>query len=298
MKSINQKQNKKIWTLAVISILASVLLSFFGAPFLRALSVSTKSRFFWSVGALLVFVLILAGTKDSQFFHAAVYVGAIWMTLGSYNELEKRGVSWKLSGVISLTSGALLAGLGFLFVLNSQTQTNLLTEAVEPLQIVLKKAFPENPIETSVLVGYLPGMFVASLFAALALGFLLEAKVVNMFQLRREKVASGLRWLEFRLPDAFIWVSLFALLFSVVGSDQKVLQTVSINLTIISAVAYFFQGITVVEFTIRMYRMGSFSRAMLYLLIFFQLTPFIVFLGLVDYWADFRKLMRRKAKAN
>lgn len=296
MNLTTQKNNKKVWMLGLASVVTSILFSFLGAPFLRAFSVSARSRVFWTVGIVFVTALFLMGTEENKLSQAAVYLGATWMTLGSYSELEKRGVGWRRTGSVALLAGIFFAWIGYFFISRAQSEPTILVQLVEPLQQAINKAFPQNPIETSVLVGYVPGIFVASLFGTLALGFLLESRVVKMFQIQREKVASGLRWLEFRLPDIFIWVSLFALLFSVVDVDQKLLKVVSINLIIFSAVAFFFQGLAVVEFTMRFLRFGPIMRLITYVLIVLQLAPFIVFIGLVDYWADFRKLLRKKAK--
>jgi Predicted membrane protein (DUF2232) len=296
MNSMNQNNNKRVWALGLVSVAMSILFSIFGAPFLRAFSVSAKSRVFWSVGVVFVAGLFLAGKADNQISQAAIYLGAIWMTLGSYSEMEKRGINWRRAGTGAMLIGILFAWIGYYLLSKNQSEPNILMQAIEPIQQALNKAFPDNPIEASALIGYVPGIFVASLFGALAIGFLLESRVVKMFQIQREKVASGLRWLEFRLPDVFIWVSLFALLFSVIDFDQKLLKVVSINLLIVAAVAFFFQGLAVVEFTMRFMRFGAFMRLITYLLILFQLAPFIVFMGLIDYWADFRRLMRRKAK--
>ncbi len=298
MSTSNSTENKKVLILAITSVIASILFSFLGAPFLRALAVSTRSLVFWSTGTVLVATLFLFGIYDQNISQAAVYVGAIWMTLGSYSELEKRGVIWKQAGPASLLAGVLFASLGYFLISKNQTNSQMLNQIVEPLLQGINKAFPENPIEASVLVGYLPGIFIASLFGSLAFGFLLESKVVRLFQIQKFKVASSLKGLEFRLPDLFIWTSLFSLLFSAVNFNIKPLQTVSINILIISAVAYLFQGLVVVEFLMRFLRLGTFSRVFTYGLILFQLAPFVVFVGLIDYWADFRKRVRRKAKSN
>jgi hypothetical protein len=295
MSLLTQKNNKKVWALGLASVATSILFSFLGAPFLRAFSVSARSTVFWFVGIVFVATLFILGTAENQLSQAAVYVGAIWMTLGTYAELEKRGVSWKKTGTFSLLAGIIFAWIGYALLSKQASAPNMLTQIVEPIQQALNTAFPESKIEAATLVGFLPGMFVASLFGALALGFLLESRVAKMFQIQREKIASGLRWLEFRLPDLFIWVSLFALLFAIIDVDQKV-KVVSINLLIFAAVAFFFQGLAVVEFTMRFLRFGTIGRLLTYVLILFQLAPFIVFVGLVDYWADFRRLMRKKAK--
>lgn len=298
MNLVKQQSTKKILILAIASVTASIFFSFFGAPFLRAFAVSTRSLVFWSVGAVFVATLFVFGIHDTQVSQAAVYVGAIWMTLGSYNELEKRGINWKLAGSLSLLLGVLFAVAGYFYLSFHQANSEILNQLVQPLHQAMNKAFPENPIEISTLVGFMPGLFIASLFGALAFGFLLESRVIQLFGVQKFKVASGLKWLEFRLPDLFIWISLFALLFTVINLNSKVLQTISINILIVSTVACLVQGLTVVEFTMRYLRFGPISKTLTYLFIFFQLAPFVVFIGLVDYWADFRKFVRRKAKNN
>jgi hypothetical protein len=77
----------------------SVAFSFMSAPFVRVLAI-TKSRFFWLKD--LIFIITLLFLKMHL---VLVYVGALWMTLGLYSELEKKGVDWKKSSVLSLFSG-------------------------------------------------------------------------------------------------------------------------------------------------------------------------------------------------
>ncbi len=298
MNSLKQQNSRKIMILAIASVIASIFFSFLGAPFLRAFAVAARSRVFWTVGAVFVFTLFVFGKNDNQISQAAVYVGAIWMTLGSYNELEKRGINWKLAGSFSLLAGILFAAAGYFYLSLNQANSEILNQLVTPLHLAINKAFPESPIEMKMLVGFLPGLFIASLFGALAFGFLLESRVSRLFGVHKFKVASGLKWLEFRLPDIFIWASLFALFFSIINLNNKVLQTISINILIVSAVAFLVQGLTVMEFVMRSLRFGPISKSVTYVFIFFQLAPFVVFIGLVDYWADFRKFVRRKAKSN
>ncbi len=296
MGLINTSKNKTILVLALVSALISVLFSFLGAPFLRALFVSSRSRVFWSTAVLLVGAMFVAGVTNYKISETAVYVGATWMTLGIYSELEKRGVNWRRASLASIVTGLLFALAGYFLILKRIGADDALLKMLEPLRVAMNQAFPENPLESGHLVQFLPGIFAASLFASLALSFALESKVTKMFGLQRERVASGLRWLEFRLPDVVVWVTLFAVLFSDFSFGQKILETISVNLLILAAVAFFFQGITVVEFMVRFYRLGLFMRTLTYLLIVLQLAPIVVFVGFVDYWADFRKLVRKKIK--
>lgn len=296
MNSPKTPKNKSMLVLALMSALVSVLFSFMGAPFLRTFAVSARSRVFWLTGAALIGVMFAAGLQNYKISETAVYVGAIWMTLGSYSELEKRGTSWKIASLFSLASGLFFALAGYFLILRNLQATNGLTELVAPLHETLMQAFPGLELAPGALVEYLPGIFVASLAGSLGLGFVFEAKVSRMFRLKRERIASSLRWLEFRLPDIMIWVTLFSLLFAVENFGVALLRTVSINLLMVSVVAFFFQGITVVEFMMRFYRFGLFTRTMTYLLIILQLAPLVVLVGLVDYWADFRRLVRKKLK--
>ncbi len=297
MDLVKQQHNKKVVLLAITSVIASVLFSFLGAPFLRAFAVSTGSKVFWSVGTVFVASLFFLGIHDTQISQAAVYVGAIWMTLGSYNEMEKRGINWKQAGSVSLLLGILFASAGYFYLSLTHAKSEILNQLIDPLHKAILTAFPENPVDINTLMGVLPGIFIASLFGALAFGFLLESRVVKLFGFQKFKVVSSLKWLEFRLPDLFIWASLFSLLFSVVNFGIKPLQIISINILIVSTVAYLIQGLTVVEFMMRYMRFGPVSKTLTYLFVFFQLAPFVVFIGLVDYWADFRKFVRRRAKS-
>jgi hypothetical protein len=293
---MNTPKNKNVLTLALVSALVSILFSFMGAPFLRALFVSSRSRVFWSTAVLLVGALFVAGVTNYKISETAVYVGATWMTLGIYSELEKRGVNWRRASLASIITGLLFALAGYFLILKRIDTGDSLTQMLEPLRIAMNQAFPDKPMEAGSLVKFLPGIFAASLFGSLALSFALESKVTRMFRIQRERVASGLRWLEFKLPDVVVWVTLFAALFSEFSFGQKTLETISVNLLILAAVAFFFQGVTVVEFMVRFYKFGLFTRTLTYLLIVLQLAPFVVFVGFVDYWADFRTLVRKKTK--
>lgn len=263
---------------------------------MRALFVSARSKVFWTTAIVLIGSLFVAGLTNYKISETAVYVGAIWMTLGVYSELESRGISWKGASLVSLGSGMLFAVAGYFLILKNHIGADVLLQIVEPLHIAIKKAFPDFAIEAADLIGYIPGIFIASLFGSLAVSFAFEAKVTRIFRMPRERVASGIRWLDYRLPDFAIWVILFAALFSEFNFEIKMLKLVSINIIIVAAVALLFQGVAVIEFMMRFYRFGLFSRMITYTLIFLQIAPFVAFLGFADYWADFRALVRRKTK--
>lgn len=292
MSVIQKNKQTNVFLLTLTSVVVSVLFSFLGAPFLRALAVSAKPKIFWTSGLFLVITLIVTGMTLPS-----VYIGAIWMTLGIYSELEKRGVNWRQAGLASLTSGVLFAAILLALLTRFLADQNLISDLLQPLQTAMTKAFPDDPIATSNLVSYLPGIFAATLFIGLALGFILETKINQIFHIQRTRVASGLRWLEFRLPDMFIWVSLFAAFFCLVSINQPIVEKVSVNIVIVSMVAFFFQGIVVTEFMTRIFRFGPTSKTIMYIFLFLQLAPALILLGLLDYWVDFRKRVRKKNKS-
>lgn len=289
---LNEQNNKKLILIALLSAVTSFFFSFMSAPFIR-LFAQTKAVAFWIVGVVLV-----AGLFVSKFDLVAIYVGAIWMTLGLYSRFELQGLNWKKSGILSVISGLCFAIIGFLFVTKGSVDHQLVKEMTEPIVSSFKQFMPEEKgLETKAILFVMPGILAATLLSALAVGLVFESQMFQAFNLKREKLASSLRWLEFRLPDQFIWISLFAFLFSIIDTPYAMIQTLAINISVFSLVAYFFQGIALVEYATRLYRFGRFSKVLLYMLIFTSVLPLVSFVGIIDYWVDFRRIMRKNIKA-
>lgn len=284
------RNNKKYFLLAAISAAMSVVFSIVGAPFIRVLA-TTKSKFFWVVGAVLVTALFFF-----KMHLIAIYVGSIWMTLGLYSELEKRGISWKKSGALSVFAGMLFGVISFLSITKWSTNHELFGQAIEPLMVSLKQMLPHENFETKAVMMFMPGLLASALVSALAASLVFEAQIFQVFQIKRERLASGLKWLEFRLPDFYIWLSLFSFLFTVVETPFPAIQAIAINFAVISIVTFFFQGISVFEFAARIFRFGRVTKLLLYLLIITWGLPVIAVLGFADYWADFRRHLRKKIK--
>lgn len=292
MMSNQASDNKKYLLLAAVSAAMSIVFSIMSAPFIRVLA-STKSKIFWLVG--LVFVSSLFFLKMNL---VAIYVGAVWMTLGLYSELEKKGITWKKSGILSVLSGVMFGVVAFLSITKWSVDHELYKQVVDPLMVSLKQILPEENFETKAVMMFMPGLLASALISSLAVSLVFEAQIFQAFHIKRERFASGLKWLEFRLPDMFIWVSLFAFLFSAVETPFQFLQVIAINFAVISIVSFFFQGISVFEFATRIFRFGRISKLLLYLLIFTWALPVITVLGFADYWVDFRRHMRRKVKVS
>jgi len=90
-------------------------------------------------------------------------------------------------------------------------------------------------------------------------------------------------------PDAWVWGLIAAL--AVLVIPNQTLRIVGWNLAIIFAVVYLAQGTAIVEFYLKKVRIRPFMRGLILMLILAM--PSIVFaiaLGIVDIWADFRKV--------
>ncbi len=289
-----QQNNSFNKTISLAAVTAAVLLmfSFFGAPFVRVLATTVRSSIFWGVGCFLVATLFVF-----NLFIATIYVGAVWMTLGFYSELEKRGTSWKKTGLLALLAGLLFAVVCVIAITKgSVAGSDLVKNFMLPLQEAMKQVMPAEEFLKFDITQYLPGIFTAVLVSAIALSFIFEAKIFSLFSLKREKISSSMKWIEFRVPDIFIWFALFGFLFSIVDLKVPHLKIAAMNFSIFSIVVFFFQGISAIEFMTRVYRTGFFTKIALYMLILGWLGPAVSVVGLLDYWVNFRKMVRKKIK--
>ncbi len=279
------------------SVIASILFSFLSAPLLRTLSVTVRGRVFWLLGSLLVATLFAIGTTHYLVSETAVYVGATWMTLGAYSELEKRGINWKGAGLISLVVGLLFALAGYFLVMKHQSSEDVLQRIVEPLKKATLEIYPAFKFEEFKFENFILGMLGGFLSSAILLSLIFEPKIAKLFNLKRERIVSGLRWLEFKLPDVAIWTILVSA-FVVVQNwvELPSFKILAINILLVCIAPLFFQGMAVIEFMLRVSRTGPIMRSITYLIVILQLMPFVVLLGLVDYWADFRRLFRKRTK--
>lgn len=287
----NNSFNKTV-SLAAVTAAALLMFSFFGAPFVRVLATTVRSSIYWCVGCFLVATLFVFNLSIGS-----IYVGAVWMTLGFYSELEKRGTSWKKTGLLALLAGLLFAVVCVIAITKgSVIGSDLVKNFMLPLQEAMKQVMPAEEFLKFDITQYLLGIFTAILASAIALSFIFEAKVFSLFNLRREKISSSMKWIEFRVPDLFIWFALFGFLFSIVDLKIPHLKVVATNFSIFSIVVFFFQGISVIEFMTRIYRTGFFTKIAVYMLVLGWLGPAVSVVGLLDYWVNFRKMVRKKIK--
>lgn len=94
---------------------------------------------------------------------------------------------------------------------------------------------------------------------------------------------------QWHAPDVWIWGLIIGLGLSVMPNDSA--QFTGWNLAILYVVVYLTQGIAVVDHYLRKGRIQPFLRGLLHTLILALPTiVFVIALGIVDIWADFRKV--------
>ncbi|MBV2169908.1 MAG: YybS family protein [Bdellovibrio sp.] len=281
---------QKFITISSLSILLSMLTVVLGAPLLRVLRKAYGPRAFWILGLLATGAAWLLNAQP-----LALFLGSIWMTLGAYMEMEQRGFGWWISGLLSVALGSLAAGLG-LFGAFRKNGINTYAEVQRLAEQFSQRVQDMNPVvklDPAILVQQIPSAIVIVLVLALGLGLIFERRVFSWLNLPREKIASQLKLLEYRVPDYVIWVAMIAFLLTMVSFGGKAIAILAVNIVNVVIVLYFFQGLAVLEVFLNSIRAGVFMRVLTYIILVGQLLLLLSIVGLIDYWVDFRGRIRK-----
>ncbi len=291
----NQKLNKTA-IVAAASALAVLLMSFLAAPFIRVFALTAKSLVYWSVG-----VLLIASLSVFNLSIASIYVGSVWMTLGLYNEFEKRGMSWKKTSLAAILFGFLSAVIGLFIIADQKMQiADHLNSFIIPLENALKGKMSSDEIIKLNIGQYLIGIFASALAATISLAIMFENQIFKLFNMQREKISTSIKWIEFKVPEIFIWSTLISL-FLVLIDFQFFVKSVSLkviasNVLIFCSVVLFFQGLAIVEYILRFYGLKGLIKILIYFIVLGWMGPAVIALGITDYWMDFRKKLRLQLK--
>jgi len=138
------------------------------------------------------------------------------------------------------------------------------------------------------LVRLLPGIVIATSVVQAACCYGLARAVIARKQGPDPDQPTLAQW---HAPDVWVWGLIATLACAVVPNETA--HIISWNAAIIFGVLYTAQGIAIVEHYFRKAGLPTFVRGMLHAIILILAVPFIVFvtsLGVVDIWADFRKI--------
>lgn len=213
-------------------------------------------------------------------------------------ELEQRGLGWWISGLLSISAGSLATGLG-LFGALKKNGINTYAEIQGLAEKFAQQVQTMNPavkLDPAILVQQVPSAVVIILIVALGVGLIFERRVFSWLNLPREKIASQLKLLEYRVPDYVIWVAMIAFLLTMVSFGGKATAILAVNIVNVCIVLYFFQGLAVLEVFLNSMRAGVFTRVLTYIILVGQMLLVLSVVGLIDYWVDFRGRIRRMNK--
>ena len=140
------------------------------------------------------------------------------------------------------------------------------------------------------LVRLVPGITVATSLIQAACCFTL-ARAAILRKTGAVSISPQPSLAAWHAPDAWVWGLIAAL--ALIMVPNEVARWTGLNCAIVFSVVYLVQGIAIVEHVLRKARIKAVARSLIHALILALPTiVFVIALGVVDIWADFRKVRR------
>ena len=296
MEKIGPAKNsvKKFFTVLVAGTVLTALFVFLGTPILRVLRGAFGSWRYWVSGLAVTGLMLLGG---AGFMMIAFLLLSLWVTVGVYQEFEERGHGNLWTAALAVTAGSALLILGPMIV--SRFFGVDLTEVIKvslgevAKQLSGGKALEEMGVSADILIARIPSTVILLQMASLAFALMLDRRAALLMGVRFERVASEMRLLEFRLPDAFIWITMLSFLFSFILAKESLEAVIAANVFAVMMGLYFFQGLAVMEVSFLVYKISNFMKLLVYFLVVGQLFFLLSAVGVTDYWIDFRQRMKK-----
>ncbi len=281
--------------LVATTVTVTALMLFMGAPMLRALRNHYGPVIYWLSGVLVSAAIILAMPTVGMF---VLILFSLWVTVGCYQELEERGHASFWTAALGVAAGSLIILEGSHLWANS-LGLDLASEFKSNLEIIAQqlstsgKKLSDYGISAESIIGQVPSMVVGLEMTCLAFALMFGRRTAVLMGLRFERVAGEMRLLEFRVPDFLIWIAMFSFLLSFISVKPAWISTVSTNVFSVTMGFYFFQGLAVLEAAFLAFKVGNVTRFLTYLLVVGQLLFLLSVVGVIDYWVDFRRRIKR-----
>jgi uncharacterized protein YybS (DUF2232 family) len=252
------------------------------------------------LAAACLLLLLLAGAEVT-----IIYLFFAFMAILLFCLLGRvRVIEWLVLGVASVVFAAMT---GFLFYLYGswaaivQDFRGSLTEHLAgAVRVQEKMGFAQDsmeivkerlPVIVETMLQVLPGLVFIGLSLTVLVNLLL---LCRRFPDRRGEWLAVDNLREWNAPEPLVW-ALIACGFSLFIPGPKLLHTLAINILLVIAACYFFQGLAIVAYFFDKSRVPYFLRMVTYVLIIFQqiFTLLVMGLGLFDLWGDFRRLKKK-----
>jgi uncharacterized protein YybS (DUF2232 family) len=141
------------------------------------------------------------------------------------------------------------------------------------------------------LVRLVPGIAVATSLLQAACCFGLARAIIIRGTGAASVPSSQPSLAAWHAPDAWVWGLIAVLALMMIPNEAS--RLTGLNCAIVFSVVYLVQGIAIVEHVLRKARIQAIARGLIHALILALPTiVFVIALGVVDIWADFRKVRR------
>lgn len=275
-----------LWTL-ILSAFTAVLS---GAP-LKVLRNVVGPIWFW-----FICICLVAAAWALKVYPVALVIAAQCILIGVYTEFEQHNFSVRQSAALSLVVSGLTVSSGF-YLWAAANGKNWMATLTEVITAFLQKASQMNiqmieGIKPEVLIAQIPSAVAIFLVLSLAFSLIFERTIfrwVGLTLRRKERLS------DFSVFDAMIWFFIVSLLGTFSQTGIKAFEIVSLNIFNLCVAIYFFQGLAILSKYFEIFRVGAFWRALWVFLLVIQLPIVLSLVGVVDLWADFRKVFSRRA---
>jgi len=259
----------------------SLLFSFLAAPILRVLKQQVNSFFYWFYVFIWSSLLFNPAT-----FMLGLLILKIWFVVGIYSEFEFKTqikpyvnmvVSTLFSTIITLAVGV---GLSQYIGLPIENQINQAFGSLFKSSIALWL-----PIK---VIDLIPSIVFFLNISNLIFAIALDRRMAEFIGMPLSLPVLHPRLLDFKSPDFIIWPFLLSVFFAFYRGTPSNLIIPSLNLAIMLASVFFFQGLAVLENILYAIRAGLLIRILVYVLLVGQMFFLLLGIGLIDYWVDVR----------
>jgi len=140
-----------------------------------------------------------------------------------------------------------------------------------------------------------PAMLViASVFDTL-INYWVSGKILKRFGYHLESFVPFYEW---RANRSFFWSYLFGLFILIINAQYNlaILQRIGVNIQILFSIVFLITGLSVTSYILHYYKINPIFSWIIYIIIFIQpvLSLVATWIGIMDVWIDFRKLLFSK----
>ncbi|MFC1867635.1 DUF2232 domain-containing protein [Thermodesulfobacteriota bacterium] len=161
---------------------------------------------------------------------------------------------------------------------------------LEPEKVIQIRQF--GTMLTELIAKIYPALLVVGTGFVIWINVVISRPLFRLGKIKYPDLGQTDRW---KAPEYMVWAVIaagFSLFFPVSG-----IQIIAKNILIVLSVIYVFHGLSIIMFFFNRYKIPSWARCGIYVLIIVQQMFLLVlaFAGLFDQWVDFRKIHRKEA---